>query len=74
MDVGEFLEVGDTYWYAGDLKRDDRVLVAVVEELGKRASNSLSKLEIVEIPIDVEWLIEEYDGNEWVSETHRTWG
>lgn len=26
-----------------------------------------------DIPDDVEWEIEEYDGLEWVSEKHRTW-
>ena len=28
---------------------------------------------IVEIPADVEWQIQEYDGMEWVAEKHRTW-
>jgi hypothetical protein len=27
----------------------------------------------VDIPDDVKWEIEEYDGNEWVAEVHRTW-
>ena len=27
----------------------------------------------VEIPDDVEWQIEEYDGTEHISEKHRTW-
>lgn len=26
-----------------------------------------------EVPDDVQWQIEEYDGREWVAETHRTW-
>ena len=30
-------------------------------------------LGIVEIPDGVEWEIEEYDGDEWVSEKHRKW-
>ena len=33
-----------------------------------------STLKIIEIPDDVDWIIEEYDGNEWVAEKHRTWG
>ena len=33
----------------------------------------VSDLKVVEIPDDVEWEIEEYDGNEWVSEVHRCW-
>lgn len=32
-----------------------------------------AKLDIVEIPDDVDWTIEEYDGREWISEKHRTW-
>jgi hypothetical protein len=30
-------------------------------------------LAIVEIPDDVQWIIEENDGMEWVAEKHRTW-
>jgi hypothetical protein len=56
-----------------DLKRDDAALVAVVESLGEKANGRYSKLEVVSIPADVEWEIEEYDGSEWVSEKHRTW-
>ena len=54
--------------------RDDPVLVQVVETLGKRANSAQAQLHIVDVPDDVEWEIEEYDGKEWVSEKHRTWG
>ena len=33
-----------------------------------------SELEIIEIPDDIEFTIEEYDGAEWIAEKHRTWG
>ncbi len=56
-----------------DGERDDPYLVTVVEELGKGANGSCSSLEVVSIPDDVEWQIEEYDGIEWVAEKHRTW-
>lgn len=56
-----------------DLDRDDPVLVQVVRELGSEASGRHADLKIVEIPADVEWQIEEYDGLEWVAEKHRTW-
>ncbi len=56
-----------------DLKRDDPALVAAVKELGTSANGEFAKLEIIEIPDDVEWEIEEYDGHEWVAEKHRTW-
>ena len=58
------------YW---DIERDDPALVQVVEEMGDAAAGSFSQLKIVEIPDDVEYIIEEYDGSEWVAERHRTW-
>jgi len=56
-----------------DIPRDDADLVAIVEELGEKASNRLSALKVVEIPDDVQWTVEEYDGLEHVAEVHRTW-
>lgn len=56
-----------------EIKRDDEVLISVVEELGERANDSFSSLKIVEIPDGVEWEIEEYDGMEVVREVSRTW-
>jgi hypothetical protein len=47
--------------------------VQVVEQMGDAASGSHSELAIVEIPDDVEWEIDEYDGREHVAEKHRTW-
>ena len=59
--------------WESDLDRSDPMLVAVVLELGTAADTSVSELRVVEIPDDVEWQIEEYDGSEWVAEKHRTW-
>jgi len=56
-----------------DIARDDPYLVQVVDELGSEAGGSHAKLKVVEIPGDVDWIIEEYDGNEWVAEKHRKW-
>ncbi len=53
--------------------RDCSFLVRAVQELGEKADGSFARLKIVEIPDDVEWTIEEYDGSEWVAENHRTW-
>jgi hypothetical protein len=53
--------------------RDDRDLVAVVEQLGTKANGPLSTLEIVEIPEDVVWEIAECEGLEHVAEAHRRW-
>ena len=71
---------GDTpidsqYFSSREIKREDPVLVAIVEELGSEyASGRLSELQVIEIPDGVEWHIEEYDGIEHVAEDHRTWG
>ena len=56
-----------------ELERDDTTLVAVVETLGKKAASSFASLKVVEIPADVKYTIEEYDGSEWIAEVHRTW-
>lgn len=53
--------------------RTDPKLVACVEELGDQASGRFAKLTVVEIPDNIEWEIEEYDGQEWISEKHRRW-
>lgn len=56
-----------------ELERDDPFLVAVVEQLGNKANASYSVLKVVEIPADVKYTIEEYDGVEHIAEVHRTW-
>jgi len=60
--------------YHNDIERTDPILIQVIEELGEEESSSrYSKLKIVEIPDDVEWEIQDYDGSEWIAEKHRTW-
>lgn len=56
-----------------DIPRDDPDLVATVETLGEKAAGQFADLLIVEVPNDVEWTIEEYDGREWIAERHRCW-
>ena len=56
-----------------DIARNDPALVQVVEEMGDKANGDHATLKVVEIPDDVEWQIDEYDGSEWVAEKHRTW-
>ena len=56
-----------------DEERTNPLLIQVIEELGERANNRFSKLEIVEIPDDVKWQIDEYDGWESIHEVHREW-
>lgn len=64
----------EKYKYAPELNRNDPDLVAVVEELGEESWGTYSVLKVVEIPDDVDWYIDEYDGKEHVAEQHRTWG
>lgn len=56
-----------------ELDRNDPVLVQVVEELGEGSWGHFAELKVVEIPDDVNWYIDEYDGLEWVAEVHRKW-
>lgn len=56
-----------------DVARDDADLVRVVEELGEQANGCFAKLVVVEIPDDVKWEIQEYDGYETIHEVHRSW-
>ena len=60
-------------FWSREIPRDCPTLIAVVEQLGTEADGQCAQLHIVEIPDDVEWQIEEYDGNEHVAEAHRTW-
>jgi len=60
-------------FYDRDIARDDPYLIKVVKEMGMNANGKFSNLKIVEIPADVEWIVQEYDGAEWVAEVHRTW-
>jgi hypothetical protein len=63
----------DSRLVAWDIPRDDENLVSVIEELGEKCWGQYSALKVVEIPDDVEWQIEEYDGVEWIAEKHRIW-
>jgi len=64
----------DQVFYDRDVARDDPYLAQVVRELGPElASGRYAELKVVEIPADVDWEIEEYDGAEWIAEKHRTW-
>lgn len=53
--------------------RESPVLVSIVEEMGEAANGQFAKLTIVEIPDDVEYTIEDYDGWESIEEVHRSW-
>jgi hypothetical protein len=66
--------IADEDFYDRDIARDDPYLVKVVKDMGMSANGKFSNLKIVEVPADVEWIVQEYDGAEWIAEKHRRWG
>lgn len=85
----EFQLRGDEfdYYHAGQVGKEDAYLseydfcdnradpdlIAVLEEMGVAAQGGFAEIAIVEVPDDVKWHIDEYDGLEHVAEDHRTW-
>lgn len=53
--------------------RADPDLIKAVEELGKEANGARAELEIVDIPEDLKYYIDDYDGRESIHEEHRSW-
>lgn len=79
-DLGESFEewpegMDDYYFMDSNVSREDSILIQLIEEYGseKISKQHTAKLTITEIPDDVEYEIEEYDGFERVSEVHRKW-
>lgn len=64
----------DGYGHGDELSRNDPKLIECVKQLGAEANGPHANLQIIEIPDDIEYTIEEYDGIEWVAEKHKTWG
>ena len=69
--------VGDDDYFISQYEhyspRNDPDLISVIEEFGDEANGFAAFIKIVEIPDDVEWQIDDYDGWEWVAEKHRIW-
>lgn len=65
---------GYGYDFSDKEKRSDPKLIEAIEKLGDSANGRFAQIEIVEIPDDIDFTIEEYDGIEWIAEVHRTWG
>jgi len=63
----------DGYGFAFTDERSDLKLVECVEKLGEKANGECAKLKVIEVPDEVKYEIEEYDGREHVAECHSTW-
>lgn len=62
------------YDYDSEDMRTAPELIKLVEEKGSEyCSDSMSQLKVVEIPDDVDWYIDNYDGVETIEEVHRSW-
>ena len=75
-DIGSldpYSRINKLQFFYYELERSDPILVQVVEELGEASFGDYSELKIVEIPDDVHYSIEDYDGNEHIAELHSTW-
>ena len=79
-DIGEKWDDGSirpknglSDFFCRDIPRDDPDLIAVVRQLGEGANGQCANLTIIKIPDNVDWVVEEYDGSEWVAEKHKTW-
>lgn len=60
---------------SSDLKRNDEILVRVVEELGTKANGTYASLQVIEIPDETfdDSYIDDYDGVETIHENHKYW-
>lgn len=65
---------GFGFAYSSDDMRTRPELIECIETLGTaRASGPLACVAVIEIPDDVDYYIDDYDGIETVEEAHRSW-
>lgn len=70
-DMGDNIEISNEDYkkynlYLNDEHRQDAILIEVIEELGDKASGRFGNLEVVEIPDNCYYKIDEYDGVETI--------
>jgi hypothetical protein len=53
--------------------RSDPDLIDIIEKLGEESFGKHADLEIVNVPDDIKWYIDDYDGRETIREEHRCW-
>lgn len=70
-------EEGEKDYYSNfrdDDKRNHPLLIQAIEEVGEvESSGTFARIRVVDIPDDIEWEINEYDGIESIHEKHRSW-
>lgn len=75
-EVDEYLETYEwnSYLHYNDpVVRSAPLLIQCIELMGERANGEHAEIAIVEIPDDVNFEIDEYDGMESIHEAHRSW-
>ena len=73
-DTVSFKDVEDKYlFWLNHLYRDDPILVEVVEELGERANGHFADLVVADIPDNMGYVIDSYDGKETLHQKVQEW-
>lgn len=77
-DMGDNVEISNEDYekyclYLREEHREDPVLIEVVEELGEKANGRFGYLKVVEIPDDLDYVIDEYDGIETLHQKVEEW-
>lgn len=66
-------KIRDVSLHQNDIARDDPFLIEAIKALGHSENRDTEDFKIVRIPSDVDWVVLDYDGWEWIAEKHRTW-
>ena len=69
----EILRRGGETVNVWNIPRTDPILVEMITENSELYSDDHADLHVVEVPDDVQWHIDNYDGREHVAENHRIW-
>lgn len=83
-------QVNNDKWFNADVEidnetlRTDPLVISLIEKYADEdgiyregmgeGKDRRFMLQVIEIPDDVKYYIDSYDGKEWVAEEHRTWG
>lgn len=59
--------------YLDESYRDDPILIEIVEELGDEANGMCADLVVVDIPDDMDYVVDDYDGIETLRPKTPTW-